>query len=605
VTSPATASFAQASSQDARANAAATGSAVNTPGNAVKALSETITIPSDGVSPPKRQPTMTFAPTPSSPAGPVSLGRGGALGDAVYTPRAVVGGVVGNLPDRYPSPGTLTFRRLSTGTESYATVQENAFVHVSQEPLATFSIDVDTASYANVRRFLNQHQLPPADAVRIEELVNYFTYDYPNPSAAHPLGASIAAAAAPWNPDHRLVRIGVKAREVPASRRPPSNLVFLIDVSGSMNTPNKLPLVKSGLKLLVDQLGENDLVSIVTYAGGTRVALASTSGERKDVIARAIDELQAGGGTNGSAGIELAYGLAAQGFMRGGVNRVILMTDGDFNVGISDPGELTSLLENRAKSGVFLSVLGFGMGNLKDSTLERLADKGNGNYAYIDTLNEARKVLVEQMSGTLVTVAKDVKIQVDFNPAKVEAYRLIGYENRALRAEDFNNDQKDAGEMGAGHTVTALFEIIPSGGAVPGSVDPSVFQSPAPRATAPASKSNDMLVLRVRYKKPDASESTRMDVPIRDRGLTYAAADPDFRFAAAVAAFGMILKGSPHKGDATFEWVRETAAASQGRDRGGYRDEFVSLVGRAMEIANRQGSPRRGIEQPFVLPIVR
>jgi Ca-activated chloride channel family protein len=479
------------------------------------------------------------------------------------------------------------FRR-PTGTESYAAVVENRFIRASEEPLATFSIDVDTASYSNVRRFLNQGQLPPRDAVRIEELVNYFTYDYPSPAGKVPIGASIAAAAAPWNPEHRLVRIGVKARPIDAARRPPSNLVLLIDVSGSMNEPQKLPLLKSALKLLVDQLGENDMVSIVTYASGTRVALTPTSGDRKDVIVRTIDDLQAGGSTNGSAGLQLAYTQAAAGFIRRGTNRVILMTDGDFNVGISDAGELTRLIEERAKSGVFLSVLGFGMGNLKDSTMERLADKGNGHYAYIDTLAEARKVLVEQMSGTLVTMAKDVKIQVDFNPAKVEAYRLIGYENRALRPEDFNDDRKDAGDMGAGHTVTALFEIVPQGGAVPGgSIDPSVFQ-PAPRPAAPpTSRSNDLLVLRVRYKLPEASESTRMDVPFADRSLAFAKADDDFRFAAAVAAFGMLLKDSPYKGDATLEFVRDTAASSQGKDQGGYRDEFVSLVQKTIALSAR------------------
>jgi Ca-activated chloride channel family protein len=489
--------------------------------------------------------------------------------------------------DRYVNGSRFRTRPRSTGTESYTAVVENSYIRASEEPLATFSIDVDTASYSNVRRFLNQGQLPPRDAVRIEELVNYFTYNYPSPAGNGPIGASIAAAAAPWNPQHRLVRIGVKARQIDAARRPPSNLVFLVDVSGSMSMPQKLPLLKSALKLLVDQLGENDIVSIVTYASGTRVALTPTSGDRKGVIVGTIDDLQAGGSTNGSAGIQLAYTQAAAGFIRRGTNRVILMTDGDFNVGISDAGELTRLIEERAKSGVFLSVLGFGMGNLKDSTMERLADKGNGHYAYIDTLAEARKVLVEQMSGTLVTMAKDVKIQVDFNPAKVEAYRLIGYENRALRPEDFNDDRKDAGEMGAGHTVTALFEIVPRGGAVPGSIDPSVFQ-PAPRPAAPpTSPSNDLLVLRMRYKLPEASESTRMDVPFADRGLAFARADDDFRFAAAVAAFGMLLKDSPYKGDATLVWVRDNAAASQGKDQGGYRDEFVSLVQKAITLSAR------------------
>jgi Ca-activated chloride channel family protein len=471
-------------------------------------------------------------------------------------------------------------------------VAENNFVRVSQEPLATFSIDVDTASYSNVRRFLNQNQLPPADAVRIEELINYFTYDYARPSGSHPIGASMEVADAPWNSRHRLVRIGVKAREVDAKQRPASNLVFLIDVSGSMNMPQKLPLVKSGLKMLVDQLGENDMVSIVVYAGTSGLVLPPTSGERKYVISQAIDNLQAGGSTNGGAGIQLAYQQATGNFIKGGVNRVILVTDGDFNVGVTSQGDLTRLIEDRARSGVFLSVLGFGMGNLKDSTMERLADMGNGHYAYIDTLNEARKVLVEEMSSTLVTVAKDVKIQVDFNPAKVEAYRLIGYENRALRPEDFNNDLKDAGEMGAGHAVTALFEIVPRGGTVPGpSIDPSVFQpAPAPRATpAPASNSSDLLVLRVRYKKPDESESTRMDVPLPDRRRGFSDASPDFRFAASVAAFGMVLKNSQYRGDVTLPWVLDTAAGSRGQDRNGYRTEFISLVQRAIALGTALG----------------
>jgi Ca-activated chloride channel family protein len=477
------------------------------------------------------------------------------------------------------------FPRTVTGTETYARVSENPFVRASQEPLATFSIDVDTASYSNVRRFLNQNQLPPPDAVRIEELVNYFPYDYARPSGPHPIGASMQVTEAPWNPRHRLVRIGVKAREVQVNQRPPSNLVFLIDVSGSMNTPQKLPLVKSGLKLLVDQLGENDIVSIVVYASSTGLVLPPTSGERKQVIAQAIDNLEAGGSTNGGAGIQLAYSQATASFIRGGVNRVILVTDGDFNVGITSQADLTTLIEDRARSGVFLSVLGFGMGNLKDSTMEKLADTGNGHYAYIDTLNEARKVLVEEMSATLVTVAKDVKIQVDFNPGRIEAYRLIGYENRVLRPEDFNNDLKDAGDMGAGHTVTALFEVVPRGGTVPGpSIDPSVFQ-PAPRDTpAPASTSNNMLVLRVRYKVPEASESTRMDLPLADRGARFAAADTDFRFAASVAAFGMILKGSQYRGEATLAWVLDTGAGSRGTDRSGYRDEFVSLVQKAIAL---------------------
>jgi Ca-activated chloride channel family protein len=338
--------------------------------------------------------------------------------------------------------------------------------------------------------------------------------------------------------------------------------------------------------MLVEQLGENDIVSIVVYASATGLVLPPTSGERKDVIMRAIDNLEAGGSTNGGAGIRLAYEQASNNFIRGGVNRVILMTDGDFNVGVTSQADLTRLIEDRARTGVFLNLLGFGMGNLKDSTLEQLADRGNGQYAYIDTLEEARKVLVEEMAGTLVTVAKDVKIQVDFNPGQVEAYRLIGYENRVLRPEDFNNDVKDAGDIGAGHTVTALFEIVPRGGSVPGpSIDPSIFQ-PLPRdAPPPAANSNDMLVLRIRYKMPDAFDSTRMDLPLVDRGTTFARASGDFRFAAAVAGFGMVLRDSPYRGSTTLGWVLDTATGARGQDRTGYRDEFVSLVQKALTLS--------------------
>jgi Ca-activated chloride channel family protein len=476
-------------------------------------------------------------------------------------------------------------------TEAYDRITDNPFIRTTQENLATFAIDVDTASYANVRRFLNQNQLPPPDAVRIEELVNYFSYDYSQPAGSAPIAPNMEVAAAPWNPSNRLVRIGIKAREVNANRRPPSNLVFLIDVSGSMNSPEKLPLVKAGLGMLVERLSENDMVSMVVYAGNSGLVLPPTSGMRKEVIRQAIDNLQAGGSTNGGAGIQLAYNQASGNFIRNGVNRVILMTDGDFNVGITNQGDLTRLIEDRAKSGVFLSVLGFGMGNIKDSTLEKLADQGNGNYAYIDNLAEARKVLVEEMSGTLVTVAKDVKIQVDFNPARVEAYRLIGYENRVLRTQDFNNDAKDAGDMGAGHTVTALFEVVPKGGEIPGpSIDASKYTQSA--AAAPAggnagtagAASNEMLNLRIRYKLPDADTSTRMDVPLVDRGQTFARASSDFRFAAAVAEFGMILRNSPFRGNARMDSALEIAEGSRGADRNGYRNEFISLVQKARNL---------------------
>jgi Ca-activated chloride channel family protein len=530
-------------------------------------------------------------------------GQGQGRQAAPQTGPGVGGGLAGSLlpqsvqrittveagPPPPPPPGYRADRiyNPAPNTEAYDRIVDNPFVRTTQENLATFSIDVDTASYANVRRFLNQNQLPPRDAVRIEELINYFSYDYAQPSGNAPIAPNMEVATAPWNPQHRLVRIGIKAREVNAKQRPASNLVFLIDVSGSMNSPEKLPLVKSGLHMLVSQLGENDFVSIVVYAGSSGLVLRPTSGMNKETIRQAIDSLQPGGSTNGASGITLAYDQATANFLRNGVNRVILMTDGDFNVGITSQGALTRLIEDKAKSGVFLSVLGFGMGNIKDSTLEKLADQGNGHYAYIDNTTEARKVLVEEMSGTLVTVAKDVKIQVDFNPARVEAYRLIGYENRVLQAEDFNNDAKDAGDMGAGHTVTALFEVVPKGGAVPGpSIDPSKYTQPQARAEADLARnagasSNEMLTLRVRYKLPDATNSTRMDVPLVDRGASFARASQDFRFAAAVAEFGMILRNSPYRGNARMESVLDIAEGSRGSDRNGYRQEFISLVQKA------------------------
>ncbi|MBI4471466.1 MAG: DUF3520 domain-containing protein, partial [Acidobacteria bacterium] len=375
-------------------------------------------------------------------------------------------------------------------------------------------------------------------------------------------------------------RIGIKGKEIDMLRRPPSNLVFLIDVSGSMDSPEKLPLVKSAMKLLVDKLGENDRIAMAVYAGASGLVLPSTPGNNKDAILRALDNLQAGGSTNGAAGIQLAYDTAVANFIRGGTNRVVLMTDGDFNVGITNQGDLTRLIEDKAKSGVFLSVLGFGMGNYKDSTLEKLADKGNGNYAYIDTLNEARKVLVEEMGGTMVTIAKDVKIQIEFNAAQVNAYRLIGYENRILRHQDFNDDQKDAGDMGSGHTVTALFEVVPNGVEIqtPG-VDPLRYQQP----TTPTarSRSGELLTLNIRYKEPEGSVSKLLEVPVTDRGGTFVSASIDFQFTVAVAGFGMVLRDSPHKGQVNLDMVIEIAEKSRGADRNGYRDEFIRLVRKA------------------------
>lgn len=467
--------------------------------------------------------------------------------------------------------------------ETYALIKDNGYQRVADQPLSTFSIDVDTASYANVRRLLTQKRRPPADAVRIEELVNYFPYDYAQPIGEVPFAASLEVANAPWMPDHRLVRIGLKGREISDAQRPAANLVFLLDVSGSMRQPNKLPLVKQSLRLLVNQLRADDRVAIAVYAGGSGLALPSTSAREKATILEAIDQLTPGGSTNGSLGIHLAYDIAKANFVPGGVNRVILATDGDFNVGTTSPGELVHLIEEKAKGGVFLSVLGFGMGNLKDSTLESLADKGNGNYAYIDTLAEARKTLVEQAGGTLVTIAKDVKIQVEFNPAQVQAYRLIGYENRMLAKEDFNNDKVDAGEIGAGHTVTALYEVVPAGAAMPEetpTVDGLKYQKTEQGAGSGerGALNAELLTVKIRYKEPTTDVSSKLEFPLVDAGTRFADASPDFKFAAAVAGFGMALRESPHKGQLTLAEVLEWGRAGLGQDPRGYRAEFLTLV---------------------------
>ncbi len=449
-------------------------------------------------------------------------------------------------------------------TEAYHRIDDNAFVAVADSPLSTFSVDVDTASYANVRRFLRQGQLPPKDAVRIEELINYFRFDYPAPGDEAPFSVSTSVAECPWKRDHELVLVGLQARRIADDQVPPRNLVFLLDVSGSMASANKLPLLKSAMGLLVDQLTERDRVAIVVYAGASGLVLPPTPGDRKGTIRAAFAELQAGGSTAGGAGIQLAYEVARESFIQGGVNRVILATDGDFNVGISSQGELSRLIEEKRKTGVSLSVLGFGEGNLKDSTMEMLADKGNGNYSYVDTLQEARKVLVTEAGSTLITVAKDVKLQVEFNPRAVSAYRLIGYENRVLAHADFGDDAKDAGDIGAGHSVTALYEIVPAGGKTVGrAVDPLKYQEPR-RASASAGAGELMTV---------AIE----DAPPADSA--------DVRFAAAVAAFGMLLRDSEHKGTATFADVLELARGGQGQDAAGPRAEFVELVEAAQALA--------------------
>ena len=491
-------------------------------------------------------------------------------------------GLPGPRPSSPPSPGDAGPPGVDFNTEAYDRVRENPFMLATQNPLSTFSIDVDTASYANSRRFINQGQLPPKDAVRIEEFINYFTYDYPKPQTKVPFSVNVEIAGCPWNDDHRLARIGLKGREIASTQRSATNLVFLLDVSGSMNHPNKLPLLRSGLKMLVKNLNEQDRVAIAVYAGASGLALPSTTADKGNTILEALDRLQAGGSTNAGQGIELAYKVAQENFIEGGINRVILATDGDFNVGVTNQGDLTRLIEEKAKDGVFLTVLGFGMGNYKDSTLEKLADQGNGNYGYIDSLKEARKVLVEQMGGTLVTIAKDVKIQVEFNPAKVGAYRLMGYENRMLKAEDFKDDTKDAGEIGAGHTVTALYELVP-----PDKVDKIrktddlKYQKPAKAA----GDSKELMTVKLRYKKPDADKSQPLEVPVLDGGLDFGKASGDFKFAAAVAGFGMLLGGSEHKGNVTYAKILELAEAGKSYDPGGYRAEMVELVKLARELA--------------------
>ncbi len=484
------------------------------------------------------------------------------------------------------------YDRSAGETARYPKYVENAFESVLQNPLSTFSIDVDTASYANVRRFLTGGQLPPHDAVRVEELINYFSYNYPQPKGDEPFSANIEIAGCPWDTQHRLVRVGLKGREMAENKRPPSNFVFLIDVSGSMSPAERLPLIKQSLRMLVKRMTENDRIAIVVYASSSGTVLESTSCANKEKILEALDRLEAGGSTNGGEGIQRAYGLAEENFIKGGVNRVILCTDGDFNVGITDQGDLIDLIQRKAKNGVFLSALGVGTDNFKDALLQKLADKGNGNYHYIDTMEEAQKVLVQQMNGTLVTIAKDVKIQIEFNPAQVASYRLIGYEKRILEAEDFNNDKKDAGEIGAGHTVTALYEIVPAGAEENErprvAVDDLKYQNklaPKPVKREVSNDNKELLTLKLRWKKPDGDKSKLTEFTATDRKEKFSQASTDFKFAAAVASFGMILKDSEHKGDANFRSVLELAEESKGDDTEGYRAEFINLVKKAKEIS--------------------
>lgn len=462
-------------------------------------------------------------------------------------------------------------------TEDYDGIIENRFHRVTDEPLSTFSIDVDGASYSNVRRMINAGQLPLADAVRIEEFINYFKYKYPQPQGNDPFSITTEMSNCPWNEKHKLVMVGLQGKQMSTENLPPSNLVFLIDVSGSMEDPNKLPLVKASLRLLVNQLREQDHVAIVVYAGAAGLVLPSTSGMNKEKILAAIDNLSAGGSTAGGTGIQLAYRTAKENFKKQGNNRVILCTDGDFNVGISSDGELERMIEDERKSGVFLTVLGYGMGNYKDNKMQKLADKGNGNHAYIDGMNEAKKVLVNEFGGTLFTIAKDVKLQIEFNPSIVAGYRLIGYENRILNKEDFNNDKKDAGDLGSGHTVTAIYEIIPAGveDEFLEDVDDLKYQQ---RKKTKKGSAHEMMTIKFRYKSPEAETSNLIVHTVADTITPLQNTSENFRFACAVVQFGMLLRNSEFKGNAGYERVIQLANSSLGKDEEGYRKEFVKLV---------------------------
>lgn len=479
--------------------------------------------------------------------------------------------------------------------EGYLPIQENDFLLAAAEPLSTFGIDVDGASYANVRRFLSEGRLPPADAVRIEELVNYFDYDYPDPRGAEPFHVVTQVSRAPWNPRHRLVHVGIQGRRVPADQLPPANLVFLVDVSGSMDAPDRLPLLREALGLLVDRLRPQDHVAVVVYAGAAGLVLPPTSGAERDRIHAALDGLEADGSTAGGEGLRLAYRVAREGFRPGASNRVILATDGDFNVGVSSDAELVRLVEEEREHGVFLTVLGVGRGNLQDAKMEQIADHGNGNYHYVDGIGEARRALVEEMGGTLHTIARDVKVQVEFNPAAVRAYRLIGYENRLLAAQDFNDDRRDAGELGAGHSVTALYEVVPVGAATPvAGTDPLRYQQT--RTHPMAGASGELLTVKLRYQEPRGGTSRLVEGRVMDRDVAAEAVSPGFRFAAAVAEWGMLLRDSRHRGSASFDHAAALARGAVGDDPEGHRAEFVALVARSRELAGDRLVADRGTD---------
>ena len=517
--------------------------------------------------PPSAAPAEPTASVAASSPAPAYRGLARQAGGAAT---ALIGGVAGGVAE--------------FNTEAYDHIEENRFHRVDADPLSTFSVDVDTASYANVRRFLVDGELPPAGAVRTEELINYFRFAYPQPSGNVPFSITTELAECPWNPKHRLALIGLQGRSLKERDPSPRNLVFLLDVSGSMMPSDKLPLVKAAMRMLTDVLTERDRVAIVVYAGASGLVLPSTAGDQKERIQEALEKLEAGGSTNGAQGIQLAYQVARRNFIRGGVNRVVLATDGDFNVGVTNQSDLVSLIERERESGIFLSVLGVGTGNLKDSTMEKLADKGNGNYAYLDSLHEARKVLVREAGGTLETIAKDVKIQVEFNPRQVAGYRLIGYENRMLNHQDFNDDQKDAGEIGAGHSVTALYEIVPVGAPIdaPG-VDPLKYQRESQQTRAAGS--GELLTVKVRFKEPDGETSRLLSRVLSNQSTAMTA---NLGFASAVAEFGMLLRESPLRGSASFASLTARARKFVGEDEDGYRAQFIQLADRAAMLRARE-----------------
>jgi Ca-activated chloride channel family protein len=532
------------------------------------------------------QTVTVSASTRASPVTTAKLGSFSGTGGLGSVGHGMGGGGAGHgsIVFKMPSNALQTASNADPGLppldrEGYRKIDENPYKSAVRDPLSTVSIDVDTASYSNARRFIETSRLPPQDAVQLEEFVNYFDYAYPAPSGPHPFSVTTEVSSAPWNPAHRLVHLGLQGRSIDRTNLPKSNLVFLIDVSGSMQPPNKLPLLKIAFRLLVDNLNPDDRVSIVVYAGAAGLVLPPTPAKERNTLLGAIAELQAGGSTAGGDGIELAYKVAAASFLPGGNNRVILATDGDFNVGVSSDGELVRLIEEKRKTGVFLTVLGFGEGNLQAAKMEQLADRGNGHYAYIDSILEARKVLVQEMGGTLLTIAKDVKLQIEFNPAKVKGYRLLGYENRLLAAEDFNDDKKDAGDLGAGHSVTALYEIIPAGSPeeLPG-VDRLKYQNPV---AAPEGAAGELLTVKVRYQPPSGGASTLLTQAVRDLGTPLAQTSDDYRFAAAVAEVAMLLGDSKHRGDAGFEPAIRLAKGALGADEHGNRYDFVKLMEKA------------------------